>query len=539
MHGVRAGEVIDDEPSVVVDLGAFAVLHKARVLRRAVGLGVDEQERVLRVGGQVVLALQPVGDVVLIQRLQRPDVQFSVRQLRHGVAVPERGVAFGVAVVHQPVGGGVQPLVGEIRVFDLLPDSVDGADREAACQHHTQQLPRAGQAEVLGFQLHRHDRNGHRHVHEPEVEVILVEVGVGDAADRQHGDEQQHKQLVVRLQLFQPQQQPHDAEEHPPAQQQTDARRHAAEVEDAGAVLVAELMEEVHQDAVQREPVLVAVPDDEAVGLEIIQPRHDAVADEIPRRAGHRRDKRRRKQPHLTAAVLQGRFPVGRAAVMQCKHQQDRRGNAERRVEHHELLDAVHARDGRNDAGREPLQCAVLFVGVEAAQHQRQHKHIKEGIDEVVPAVDGVDQIVLAERPQQRAHHPEAGPPEPGAFDKEQHTRRVQSQRNGHAERARQMPVIREKQQPQPVEPLQVDDLQFRGVEPVVADDAALFVEQVGEDHLRREVGIDDPFAGHKLVPQVKQIRRRHPEPRQRLPEPVQSPALCLLFHSVSPDSGF
>ena len=108
-----------------------------------------------------------------------------------------------------------------------------------------------------------------------------------------------------------------------------------------------------------------------------------------------------------------------------------------------------------------------------------------------------------------------------------------------HAERARQMPVIREKQQPQPVEPLQVDDLQFRGVEPVVADDAALFVEQVGEDHLRREVGIDDPFAGHKLVPQVKQIRRRHPEPRQRLPEPVQSPALCLLFHSVSPDSGF
>jgi len=82
-------------------------------------------------------------------------------------------------------------------------------------------------------------------------------------------------------------------------------RRNAAEVEDAGAVLVAELMEEVHQDAVQREPVLVAVPDDEAVGLEIIQPRHDAVADEIPRRAGHRRDKRRRKQPHLTAAVLQ------------------------------------------------------------------------------------------------------------------------------------------------------------------------------------------------------------------------------------------
>lgn len=73
--------------------------------------------------------------------------------------------------------------------------------------------------------------------------------------------------------------------------QQTDARRNAAEVEDAGAVLVAELMEEVHQDAVQREPVLVAVPDDEAVGLEIIQPRHDAVADEIPRRAGHRRDK--------------------------------------------------------------------------------------------------------------------------------------------------------------------------------------------------------------------------------------------------------
>ena len=246
MHGVRAGEVIDDEPSVVVDLGAFAVLHKARVLCRAVGLGVDEQERMLRVGGQVVLALQPVGDVVLIQRLQRPDVQFSVRQLCHGVAVPERGVAFGVAVVHQPVGGGVQPLVGEIRVFDLLPDGVDGADREAACQHHTQQLPRAWQAEVLGFQLHRHDRNGHRHVHEPEVEVILVEVGVGDAADRQHGDEQQHKQLVVRLQLFQPQQQPHDAEEHPPAQQQTDARRNAAEVEDAGAVLVAELMEEVH-----------------------------------------------------------------------------------------------------------------------------------------------------------------------------------------------------------------------------------------------------------------------------------------------------
>ena len=64
MHGVRTGEVIDDEPSVVVDLGAFAVLHKARVLRRAVGLGVDEQERVLRVGGQVVLALQPVGGVV-------------------------------------------------------------------------------------------------------------------------------------------------------------------------------------------------------------------------------------------------------------------------------------------------------------------------------------------------------------------------------------------------------------------------------------------------------------------------------------------
>ncbi len=224
---------------------------------------------------------------------------------------------------------------------------------------------------------------------------------------------------------------------------------------------------------------------------------------------------------------------------MQCKHQQDRRGNAERRVEHHKLLDAVHARDGRNDAGREPLQCAVLFVGAEAAQHQApaqayKRRYRRGSTRRRWRRPDSAGRTATAACPPSRGR----AAPAWRIFQRTASTR-VQCQRDGHAERARQMPVIREKQQPQPVEPLQVDDLQFRGVEPVVADDAALFVEQVGEDHLRREVGIDDPFAGHKLVPQVKQIRRRHPEPRQRLPEPVQSPALCLLFHSVSPDSGF
>ena len=46
------------------------------------------------------------------------------------------------------------------------------------------------------FFLHRHDRNGHRHVHKPEVEIILVEVGIAHTADRQHTDQQQHQQLV-------------------------------------------------------------------------------------------------------------------------------------------------------------------------------------------------------------------------------------------------------------------------------------------------------------------------------------------------------
>ena len=357
-----------------------------------------------------------------------------------------------------------------------------------------------------------------------------MEVGVGHAADRQHGDEQQHQQLVVELQLIQPQQQPHDAEEHPAAQQQAHGRRNAAEVEQPRAVLVAELMEEVHQDAVKGEPVFVAVPRDEVVGFEVVQPRQHRIADEIPRRSGHRRDQRRRKQANFFAAGVQGGLPVGLAAAVQCQHQQNGRCQTERRVEHHELLDAVHAGHRRDDASQHPLQGAVLFIGVQAAQHQRQYQHIKERINEIIAAVDRVDQVMLSEGPQQRADHPQARAPQPRAFDEKEHGRREQRQRDGHAKRAGQVPVIGENQQSQAVEPLQVDDFQLGGVEPVMADDGPLFVEQVGEDHFRGKVGIDDPFAGHQLIPQVKQVRCRHPQPRQR-------PALCLLFHAVSPKS--
>ena len=179
----------------------------------------------------------------------------------------------------------------------------------------------------------------------------------------------------------------------------------------------------------------------------------------------------------------------------------------------------------------------MLFIGVQAAQHQRQYQHIKERINEIIAAVDRVDQVMLSEGPQQRADHPQARAPQPRAFDEKEHGRREQRQRDGHAKRAGQVPVIGENQQSQAVEPLQVDDFQLGGVEPVMADDGSLFVEQVGEDHFRGKVGIDDPFAGHQLIPQVKQVRCRHPQPRQRLPDLVQRPALCLLFHAVSPKS--
>ena len=146
---------------------------------------------------------------------------------------------------------------------------------------------------------------------------------------------------------------------------------------------------------------------------------------------------------------------------------------------------------------------------------------------------------MLTERPEQHADHPESRPPQPRTLHEEEHGRRVERQRDRHAERPRQMPVVREEYQPQPVEPLQVDDLQLGGVEPVLADDAALAVEQIGQDHLRRKVRVDDPFAGHDLIPQIKQIAARDPEPRQPPPERMQHPALCLLFHSASPEKRF
>ena len=364
-----------------------------------------------------------------------------------------------------------------------------------------------------------------------------MEVGIAHAADRQHTNQQQHQQLVVELQFIQPQQQPHDAEEHPAAQQQTDTRRNTAEVEHAGAVLVAELMEEVHQDPVQRKPVFVPVPCDEIVGFEVVQAGQHRIADEVARRTGHRRHDRGCQQTNLLAAALQSALPVRLIAAVQRHDQQHRRCQTKRRMEYHKLLDAVHASHRRNKAGQQPLQGAVLFVGSQAAQHKRQHQHIEEGIYQIVPAIDSINQIMLPEGPEQRADHPEAGPPKACAFDKEQHGCREQRQRDGHTECAGQMPIIGEKQQTQSVEPLQVDDLQFSRVEPVVADDRAFAVQQVRKDHLGCQIGIHDPPARHKLIPKIRQVCCGHPQPRQALPQLMQHPALCLLFHAVSPKS--
>lgn len=278
-------------------------------------------------------------------------------------------------------------------------------------------------------------------------------------------------------------------------------------------------MEEVHDDAVQREPIIRPVPDNEAVGLEIIQHGQYRIAPKIPGCTEPCRQDRAHKQPQLRTAGPQRTAPVGFAAVVQCQGQHHRCRQQERRMEYHELFYTVDAPRQREQAGDGPKTGQTsLFRGL-AAQQQPQHRDIKECIDQIVPAVDGIHQIPPSKGPDQHAGHPGAQLAQPRTAGQEVDNRPVQGQRQRHAQGPCQMPVIGEYQQSQPIKPLHLQHRKFCRVMPVGTDDAAFLIEQVGQNHFGRQVRIHDPAPGHQLVPQVQQIARRDPQPWQYTPQ--------------------